>query len=119
MRRRDAPEMRGRCAALTMASLFRIVWPVAGSLNFKSANARHRPPLSLLGAPKVFFWHIMQSCGLCAVLCQISRGPTIFQGSGLRIISKALKELHQLIRSSVPHEVGDGRLQLTQGAFLH
>ena len=42
-----------------------------------------------------------------------------FQGSGLRIISKALKELHQLIRSSVPREVGDGRLQLTQGAFLH
>jgi hypothetical protein len=42
-----------------------------------------------------------------------------FQGSGLRIISKAVKELHQLIRSSVPREVGYGRLQLTQGAFLH
>jgi transposase len=42
-----------------------------------------------------------------------------FEGGGLRIISEALKELHQLIRSSVARELGYGRLQLTQGAFLH
>jgi transposase len=36
-----------------------------------------------------------------------------FEGSGLRIISEALKELHQLIRSSIPREAGCGRLQLT------
>jgi hypothetical protein len=42
-----------------------------------------------------------------------------FEGSGLRIISEALKELHQLIRSSVPRGVGCGGLQLTQSAFLH